>query len=222
MSKKGKKGEGNGDVKPGPMIQDEIQTMESVQRGKRMAEVHSDPDKLTQNGVTQTAPKSNKYKKKKGKGGRPSKYTKKNRREILRRLAAGESLRAICVSDHLPDRVTVARWVVVHRKFHAQYARARDVGLDQLADEIIEISDDSSEDLIPGESKRGEAMNVANHARVQRDRLRVDSRKWYVSKLAPKRYGDRLSVTGADDKPLVPGKVQVQFVDAGKLPKGKE
>jgi hypothetical protein len=60
-----------------------------------------------------------------------------------------------------------------------RYARATDDRADLIADEILEISDNGSS-----------ADNVA----VQRDRLRVDSRKWLLAKLKPKKYGDKLDV----------------------------
>ena len=49
---------------------------------------------------------------------------------------------------------------------------------------------------------------------VQRARLRIDSRKWLMSKMAPKKYGDRIEVGGNSDTPLRHC-VQVEFVKAG-------
>ncbi len=59
-----------------------------------------------------------------------------------------------------------------------RYARAKDSGLIAMADDLLEISDEAS----------NEAGAVA------RARLKVDSRKWLLSKLAPKKYGDKLDV----------------------------
>ncbi|AGG31951.1 hypothetical protein MU9_2906 [Morganella morganii subsp. morganii KT] len=69
-----------------------------------------------------------------------------------------------------------------------QYARAREIQAELLAEEIIEIADDSSGDVIVDD----DGKEQTNHERVARSRLRVDARKWYASKLAPKRYGDRI------------------------------
>lgn len=57
-----------------------------------------------------------------------------------------------------------------------------------MAEEIITIADDSTGDVIVGE----DGNEQTNHERVARSRLRVDARKWYASKLAPKRYGERV------------------------------
>ncbi|HDL7100129.1 TPA: hypothetical protein PXM79_002920 [Yersinia enterocolitica] len=69
-----------------------------------------------------------------------------------------------------------------------QYARARAIQAELLAEEIITIADDSSGDVIVDD----DGKEQTNHERVARSRLRVDARKWYASKLAPKRYGDRV------------------------------
>lgn len=63
-----------------------------------------------------------------------------------------------------------------------------------LADEIIDISDDDSEDYIYIEENSADgksAKRVMNHEFVQRSRLKVDARKWYASKAAPRKYGDK-------------------------------
>jgi hypothetical protein len=74
-----------------------------------------------------------------------------------------------------------------------QYARARSDMIDKIADDILKIAD---EELIPtGEGKVDSAM-------VQKQRLRVDTRKWLLSKLAHKKYGDKLELTGDETAPV--------------------
>lgn len=123
----------------------------------------------------------------KRKRGRPVRHTKAVADRICARLATGETLRAICRDDDMPPESTVRRWYVDDRKgFAAQYARARDIGLDSMADELIGIADDGANDYINGDN--GPALD-RDH--VTRSKLRVDTRKWYLSKLAPKRYGEK-------------------------------
>ena len=121
--------------------------------------------------------------------GRPSIYTPALAAEICKRLAAGESLRRICADPDgaFPDRSTVNDWIANNKEgFSDQYARARDAGLDVMADELLQISDEQAAVT----RLNGETFDPD----VQRDRLRVDTRKWYLSKLAPKRYGDKIAV----------------------------
>lgn len=144
--------------------------------------------------------------------GRPSDYSLETATIICNRLADGESLRAICLDDGLPDKSTVFRWLIANDSFRDQYARAREAQAEHLVDEILEISDNATNDWMErrSESEKGAGVNsgwVLNGEHVQRSRLRVDSRKWFASKVAPKKYGDKImtEVTGANGGPLVVG-----------------
>ena len=110
--------------------------------------------------------------------GRPSEYTPERGEAILARLAVGESLRSICTDEGMPHRDTVRAWCDVFPEFSGQYARAREIGLDNLADEVLEIADD---------------VFVDSDA-IQKAKLQVDARKWLLSKLAPKKYGDKVAL----------------------------
>lgn len=134
--------------------------------------------------------------------GRPCEYSQEKADEICIRMADGESLRSICRDEHMPDMSTVLRWL--GRKeldhFRLQYAHAREVGLEQMAGEILEIADDTRLDT--SYNKHGD--EVANNEWIQRSKLRVDTRKWILSKLLPKKYGDRVinEHTGTDGGPI--------------------
>ena len=71
-----------------------------------------------------------------------------------------------------------------------QYARACEMRADVIADEIMEIADNVGGDMITLKDGR----EVVDNAVVNRDRLRVDSRKWLLAKLQPKKYGERIDV----------------------------
>lgn len=106
---------------------------------------------------------------------------------ICERIAQGEPLRKIVKSEGMPHEVTVFRWLEKDEEFRAQYALARERQADFYADQCIEIADDGRNDTY--ELDDG-SQHVA-HDHIQRSRLRVDTRKWYASKLYPKKYGDR-------------------------------
>lgn len=69
------------------------------------------------------------------------------------------------------------------------------MGLEVMADELFDIADETSQDTITD----AEGNARPNSEWITRSRLRVDTRKWYLSKLAPKRYGDRLDVAVTGD-----------------------
>lgn len=124
--------------------------------------------------------------------------------EICDRLSTGESLRSICRDLHMPAESSVRQWVVDDSHgFAAQYARARDIALDLMADDTLHIADDGSNDWMERNDPENPGWMI-NGEHQARSRLRVDTRKWYLSKLAPKRYGDRLALEhgGVDGKPL--------------------
>ena len=129
--------------------------------------------------------------------GRPSIQTPELCASICERIALGESLRAICRDEGMPDKATVLRWLSQDTAFRDQYARAREDQADALFEEVLEISDDGTNDWMErqGENNPGWQLNGEH---VQRSRLRVDSRKWAAARLAPKKYGDSTLLKHAD------------------------
>ncbi len=124
----------------------------------------------------------------------PHAYTVEIAQEILERLAAGESLRAICRDVHMPSRSSVSLWVVNDVEgFADQYARARELGLEEMAESLTEISDDGTNDWVDDNDPDNPGYKL-NGEHVQRSKLRVDTRKWILSKLAPKKYGDKQDI----------------------------
>jgi hypothetical protein len=139
--------------------------------------------------------------------GRPSSFTQEIADIICTRLGDGESLRGICSGDDMPDKSTVMRWLADNLVFRDQYARAREVQADTMAEEILEISDDGTNDWMErrSEAEKGAGVEtgwVLNGEHVQRSRLRVDARKWLASKMAPKKYGDKMQLGGDADNPV--------------------
>lgn len=118
-------------------------------------------------------------------------YPASTRQEICRRLADGESLRKICSDEGMPSKWTVLEWLAKDEEFAAQYARARELQAELYLDEIIAISDDS---VLDTEIDPETGAERTNHEVVARAKLRVDTRKWAMSKMAPKKYGDRTAI----------------------------
>jgi hypothetical protein len=130
--------------------------------------------------------------------GRPSSFTQETADTICRRLAGGDSLRKICSEDAMPDKTTVLRWLGQNESFRTQYARAREEQADHFAEEIVDIADEDP--ALAMEASRGEdedAVLRVDGAAVARQRLRIDARKWFASKVAPKKYGDAIKLEGA-------------------------
>ena len=129
--------------------------------------------------------------------GRSSEYTPEKATFICLRIASGESLRKITADPDMPCQATVFNWLSREKSFLEQYMRAREAQMEVMAQEIIDIADDSSRDTIVTEDG-----SKPDAEWINRSRLRVDTRKWLMSKLAPKKYGDKITHAGDSDQPL--------------------
>ena len=118
------------------------------------------------------------------KGGRPTKYSKKIAIKICQRISSGESVRTICKDKKLPCAATVFFWLLDDDKkwFLEQYETARNTQAENMFEELLDIADNDDGD-------------------VQRARLRIDTRKWYLSKVLPKKFGDKTDLTSGG-KPI--------------------
>lgn len=136
--------------------------------------------------------------------GRPSDFSQGLADHICERIADGESLRAICNAEDMPNKATIFRWLSANQAFSDQYARARETQADSLFDEILSIADDGHNDWM--ERNYGEETRwVENGEALRRSQLRVDARKWMAGKLRPKKYGEKVTQehTGENGGPLV-------------------
>ena len=86
-----------------------------------------------------------------------------------------------------PCKATIFEWLIEHDDFAAIYARAKKLQVEALMDELLDIADDSSQDII--ETDKGFKYD---HEHINRARLKVDTRKWIASKLVPHLYGDKI------------------------------
>lgn len=148
--------------------------------------------------------------------GRPSKYSQDLADKICEQVANGISVREICQSEDMPTTRTVFNWLAVKEDFFHQYAKAKEAGMEHLAEELLEIADDGKNDWMErqGNAEEGSAYYVNGEA-IARSRLRVDTRKWIMSKLMPKKYGDKLvaEVGGPDGGPLKVSIIERVIVD---------
>jgi hypothetical protein len=115
-------------------------------------------------------------------------YTQAIADKICAGIARRVSLVRMCDNnDELPEVSTVYEWLRKYPEFANNYARAREDQAEFIAEELIEITDNS--ELDPADK-----------------RIRVDARKWLASKYRPKVYGDKITqeLTGAEGAPLVP------------------
>lgn len=104
--------------------------------------------------------------------------------EMLERIACGDSVRAICDEHGFPSRKTFYGWVLRNEDLRERYETALVARHYALADETLEIADEPVGSLESGATDSGA---------VQKQRLQVDTRKWILSKLVPKKYGEKVT-----------------------------
>lgn len=126
--------------------------------------------------------------------GRPTDYSEDVATIILALMIEGRSLRKICQLEDMPDASTVYRWLHRHPEFRDNYAKAQQDRTTVFAEELLEISDQYDTDA-----------ETLSPDLIQRAKLRIDTRKWLMSKMDAKRWGDKITQehTGADGSPIV-------------------
>jgi hypothetical protein len=123
---------------------------------------------------------------------RPAEFTDEIFQEVCDRMAGGQGLRKICDDPNMPSRQTFLRWIEKDTGRQTRYQAAREALMDWYAEEILEIAWDSSKDTIPGDGKKPPRCD---NEWVNRSRLKVDTLKFLMAKLHPRRYGDKLPET---------------------------
>ena len=144
--------------------------------------------------------------------GRPTSYNEEIASLICGRMANGESLRSICRDPAMPALSSVFLWVSKHPEFSEQYKLAMASRADAMFEEMFDIADDGSNDWMEVNGKDGETGWKLNGEHVQRSRLRLDTRKWALSKMMPKKYGDNIVDESTDND----GDVEIRVVRVSK------
>lgn len=124
--------------------------------------------------------------------GRPTDYNDEIANEILETISSTpKSVRQLCrEKENWPERVTIYRWTLKHKEFGSQYAQAKARQVDWFVEEALDIAYDGSLDTYIDEKGNARCDNEW----VQRSRLKVDTLKWYASKLAPRVYGEKIQI----------------------------
>lgn len=125
---------------------------------------------------------------KKHPGGRPSDYTQELADTICERLSCGMPLRRVCESEDMPSAATVFSWLRTKQEFLEQYKRAKDEATDaqhEILDDLGDLAIQAAHEVDP----------KASSAVVQAYKLKADNLKWLMSKMKPKKYGDKVDLT---------------------------
>jgi len=127
---------------------------------------------------------------------RPTTYTQELADKICEQLALGYSLRTVCKADDMPAIASIFNWFRTKPGFLEQYEKAKQESTDAMAEDLLDIADDGTNDWMERHDKNGNCIGwQLNGEHVQRSRLRADTRKWLMAKMKPKKYGDKIDMT---------------------------
>ena len=127
---------------------------------------------------------------------RKSKYSDNKEQicaKVLEGMRGGKSTFKSCEAAGV-GHSTFIGWVGEDAELADSYARAREDLLERMAQEVLDLSDKEVPET--GDGRK-------DWQAIQKHKLQVDTRKWLLSKLAPRKYGDKLEVSGDPANPLV-------------------
>ena len=131
--------------------------------------------------------------------GRPSSYTKEVAEKICDLIAAGGHMHVVCAEEWAPAERTVYQWLRAHEEFAQMYAHARERQQEVFAAQVVLIAD------------------TVKDAAVARNMM--DARKWHASKVAPKKWGDRLEIDAKVETSHAPSDALMAFLAAASKAK---
>ena len=117
--------------------------------------------------------------------------------EVCSRLSGGESLLKICEDERMPGQSIIFQWISLHPEFAESYARARSFWAEAEFERMMQIADT----VLIGEKTTTKAdgkVEVTTGDCVDRARLQIDTRKWALARMSPRKYGDSITNKLAD------------------------
>jgi len=137
-------------------------------------------------------------------------------KSVMDMIEEGMPLRQILRLKDMPSTQTFYRWLKFDEEKSKRYARSSDIRADQIFDEMFDIADNGTNDYTEFENSEGIKVSKFNPENVQRSRLRIDTRKWALSKMNPKKYGDKLDLSSGGEKITAPSPLIIN-VDGKEL-----
>lgn len=151
----------------------------------------------------------------KNKVGRPNGYSKEVAELICEKISTS-SLGLKRLHNQFPDQIPapsmIMRWLIEHEEFREQYRLAREVQMQFLEDELLEIADDSSKDTEIYTSQSGLEYEKENKEFVNRSKLRIHTRMWLMGKIKPKVYGKQAEA----EKPKESNEIVIKVLRDGQ------
>lgn len=133
--------------------------------------------------------------------GRPSTYSEELGQKICDLVANGWALTQVVEKlGGTPTIATILDWRILIPEFGLMYTKAFDMRLQVWSEQLNGIADDAKNDWTDKTLASGATIRALDPEVAQRSRLRLDTRKWLLSKLRPEQYGDSMKLDAKVDQ----------------------
>lgn len=123
-------------------------------------------------------------------------YTNEIAELVCDLIGNGISLKRVCQVPGMPTRQVVMKWTREDEHFESMYTRAKIGSTEAMADDILDIADDGSNDFMEDGYMRGKTPGYrVDGENINRSKLRVETRKFLMAALKPKKYGAHTDLT---------------------------
>lgn len=110
---------------------------------------------------------------------------------ILNLVERGLSAFKACEQAGIP-RKTFEDWTEKDEVLSARYTRAREKRADHIFEEMLQIADTPL--ITKTETTKEWGVEEKTFDAVDHRKLQIETRKWMLGKMAPKRFGDKLDL----------------------------
>lgn len=132
-------------------------------------------------------------------------YPEEMKGRVCAEIAKVGSLRRVCRMEGMPDRRTVMRWLDEDTVFAAEYARAKQVGIEDFIEETLDLADTPEEGVEVSDGPLGRTVKTGDM--LGHRKLQVETRRWLAERMLPKLYGPK---TGLE----LSGQLETKSMDA--------
>ena len=130
-------------------------------------------------------------------------YTEEDKERIFNDIITemadkGTPARTILLRKGMPSSSTFFAWLEDDSSKSKRYARACEFRADALFDELLDIVYNTEEGVTIKETDKGNEITRGDM--LGHRKLKADTLKWAISKLSPKKYGDKIDLTTDGEK----------------------
>ena len=145
---------------------------------------------------------------------RPSEYAEATAELVCELIGQGLKLEQICARDDMPAASTIYRWLPEHPEFARRFEYARCANAHRLEDQCLAIADNVAADQPAADAQGG--GRAGSYVAIQRDKLRIEIRRWLIRRMSGRRYGARryLECPGAGEELASNQHPEIQWPEA--------